>query len=198
MTELVPGVTLRGMTSSDHGAVLSLFDRALGRGYVSAADLSGNWGTFQTVGVVAEAGDGSLVAAMTGSVAMFPGALRPLLPVDQVRSVLALTPQLDRPGGALLRSGAVRPDLRRRGIGSAMTWLLLGHLAGAGGRHVATLAWVDYAGCHAANVLERNGFSKITRLPAYWYETSIVEEWECPTCGTPCECAADVYQRPLV
>lgn len=55
------------------------------------------------------------------------------------------------------------------------------------------LGWTDADGCHVEPTLTRLGFEVRGDIRGYWTADSIALGYGCPTCGSPCLCAARLF-----
>jgi len=102
-----------------------------------------------------------------------------------------------RPGRAgLIKSIAVAPASRGRGVATALIQRGLRELAEHGARAYYSLAWEsERGGCLLYGPLTAAGFRCALRLERFWYQDSLAHDYICPACGRPCVCAARVMVR---
>jgi ribosomal protein S18 acetylase RimI-like enzyme len=102
-----------------------------------------------------------------------------------------------RPGRTgLIKSIAVAPMSRGRGVATALIQRGLRGLAEHGARAYYSLAWEsERDGCLLYGPLTVAGFQSALRLERFWYQDSLAHGYVCPACGFPCVCAAQVMIR---
>ena len=181
---------------SDRDQTLALYDETLGQGYIGASQLRGDWQGADFDTLVVRGGKG-LVGAASFGVGGFDAILMAGVP-EAVRSQARnlLPPQARSARLGLLHALAVYPSSQGMGAGSVLCVLVRDRLVAAGVTLIATLAWTDTAGCHAAKSLSRAGFGRVGQIERAWFEESLRLNAPCPSCGIPCVCAADIYLWP--
>lgn len=100
----------------------------------------------------------------------------------------------------LIKSIAVAPEQRGRGVARALIARGLAGLAAHGAERSYSLAWESARdGCLLCGTLAAAGFARVTRLERFWYQDSVAQGYVCPACGHPCVCAAwvIVHAGPL-
>ena len=97
----------------------------------------------------------------------------------------------------LLKSIAVRPSARGRGIGSNLTQDALRFLKEHDCTCVAAVAWESGGDEISKGMLMASGFREIAHVPRYWYQDSIDRSYDCSVCGNPCTCSAAILIRDL-
>lgn len=98
----------------------------------------------------------------------------------------------------VLKSSAVVPSMRGRGIGLALVRERLLILVQKGCTVAYTFAWDSGERESSQGVLEAAGFEFVVEIPHYWQEPSGAESFECVKCGTPCTCTAIVMRKSLI
>ncbi len=93
------------------------------------------------------------------------------------------------------KSIAVTAKMKGRGIGTALLQRSLDWLEQKRATIVIALAWEAGGVCFAKGILESVGFQPIAHIENFWYQDSVEKGYQCPTCGNPCRCAANVYLR---
>jgi ribosomal protein S18 acetylase RimI-like enzyme len=97
----------------------------------------------------------------------------------------------------LLKTAAVVPAARGRGIGLNLVYERLKRLKSLGCSTVLALAWVSGNEHTSLGVLRAAGFKRLGELPEYWREPDGQETFDCIKCGRPCVCTAVVLRRSL-
>jgi ribosomal protein S18 acetylase RimI-like enzyme len=92
-----------------------------------------------------------------------------------------------------LRTGAVRPPYRRRGIGRALMEARLDQLRSVGCTAVVALAWVSGERDTSLGLLRAHGLEPVAEIPGYWRADPPDSGPPCPVCGRPCRCVAAVH-----
>ena len=96
----------------------------------------------------------------------------------------------------LIKSSAVAPASRGRGVATALIRRGMRDLAKHGARDYYSLAWEsERDGCLLYGPLAAAGFQSALRLERFWYQDSRTHGYNCPACGQPCVCAARVMVR---
>jgi len=185
-------LTIEPCLPADLEEVLSLYDAALGQGYVRPVEISGDRAGVVFDSLVARLA-GQLVGAASYAVAPLTDLILAGVPALARRQVRDLLPEPDATPSGLLHALAIEPAAQGRGLGSALCLAARECLASAGARLILALAWTDDTGCHAAGALSRAGFERAGQAERAWYEDSLERGLPCPSCGLPCTCAADIY-----
>ncbi|HEU5342740.1 MAG TPA: GNAT family N-acetyltransferase [Ktedonobacterales bacterium] len=96
----------------------------------------------------------------------------------------------------LIKSIAVAPSARGRGVATGLIGAGMRALAERGARRYYSLAWVNrQRGCQLCGVLAALGFHSALRIERFWYRDSLASGYRCPACDQPCECAVEVMVR---
>jgi len=98
-----------------------------------------------------------------------------------------------------LGSVGVLMKYRGHGGGTCLVRAIEQQLIQQKARYCVVTAWQDIHGdAQIAHLLERLGYERFAALDDFWTEESILEQYDCPTCGAPpCHCKALAYYRPL-
>jgi GNAT superfamily N-acetyltransferase len=187
-----PSLALEPCQPADLAAVLSLYDNALGRGYIRPAEVSGDRTGVVFNSLVAWLA-GQLVGAASYAVAPLAELISVGVPAAKRRQVRELLAEPDTTPAGLLHALAIEPARQGLGLGTALGLAARERLSSAGAQLILALAWTDAAGCHAAGAFSRAGFERAGRVERVWYEDSLERGLPCPSCGLPCTCAADIY-----
>lgn len=95
----------------------------------------------------------------------------------------------------LIKSLAVRPEYRHRGIGTKLTIESIVRLKEMSCDFFLAVSWVSNKPDSSQKMFEKLGFKNILSVPDYWTQDSIKEGYQCPNCGNPCHCTANFYFR---
>lgn len=197
-------MTTRFMEARDVPDALGLFDITLGDGYVSGEDLLGyaegfspDKGSFALV-VTQDDDPSSFLGVATVDVVQGVEGLVGFAPVDMQEVFRSLVSGATGDEGAvgrcaLLHSVAVSPHAQGKGVGSFLVREVMEVLSALGVGRVVSVGWTDDQGCHIEGVLTRNGFTSLGDVSGYWRQDSIVNGYDCPTCGNPCSCVARLF-----
>jgi ribosomal protein S18 acetylase RimI-like enzyme len=171
----------------------ALLNASLGDGYVDPAALA----------ELAAGGRGILVRAR-GKRGQIVGAAttRILTPAQAT----ALQGKVPAAAGTLLaghrigelKSSAVTPAARGRGIGTDMLRTSLAFLAAGGCRYAITASWVSADTARTSlGLLERAGFTTLATVPGYWADDQAGAGYTCHDCGGRCRCTAVIMVLDL-
>lgn len=198
-----PDGTIRRATPDEAERVVALLGDALGEFYV---DLG-------TVGE-AIAGDGTATCLvkidtsnrLLGAVTCYivtPDSLDRFLPEGQGDLVNRLRVCKFNKSIGLLRSIAVAPNDRRRGVATDLTGACITWCAEHGASTMLTFAWLPHTDSQQAvpqlsGVLQHTGFTRVETIDNYWTQDSQSKHYQCPVCGPTCTCAAAVYTKAIL
>jgi GNAT superfamily N-acetyltransferase len=198
-----PDGAVRRATPDEAGRVVALLGDALGESYVD-------------LGTVEEAitGDGTATCLveidssnrLLGAVTCYivtPDSLDRFLPEDQGDLVNSLRVCKFNTLIGLLRSLAVAPNYRRRGVATDLTEACITWCAEHGASTMMTFAWLPHTDPQQAmpqltGVLKHAGFTLVETIDNYWTQDSQSKRYQCPVCGPTCTCAAAVYARAIL
>jgi GNAT superfamily N-acetyltransferase len=197
-----PDGTVRRATPEEAGRVVALLGDALGESYVD-------------LGTVEEAitGDGTATCLvevdssnrLLGAVTCYivtPDSLDRFLPEGQGDLINSLRVFKFNTLIGLLRSIAVAPSDRRRGVATDLTEACIAWCADHGASTMLTFAWLAHTDRQAmpqlTGVLKHTGFTEVETIDDYWTLDSQSKRYQCPVCGHTCRCAAAVYTRAIL
>jgi N-acetylglutamate synthase-like GNAT family acetyltransferase len=175
-------------------AAATLLNDALGSGYVSTDELQALCESGDGVVLLATDGEGRLEGAATA------GVMSETEKADLERKLVeagVVRPNVTNTRMGLLKTAAVVPHSRGRGIGLQLVNERLARLKQLGCAAVMVLAWDSGSRHSSLGVLEAAGFQRVTELPKYWREPEGQETFDCAKCEGPCECTAVVMRRSL-
>lgn len=172
----------------------ALLNASLGDGYVGTAELAKLAADGQGILVRARTKRGQLIGAATAGILTPARAaeLQGRLPAPARNSLAG-----HRIGE--LKSSAVLPAVRGRGIGTGMLQTRLAFLTAAGCRYAVAASWVSEDTAHSSlGRLERAGFTALATMPGYWADGQAAGGYTCPDCAGRCRCTAVVMILDLV
>jgi ribosomal protein S18 acetylase RimI-like enzyme len=168
--------------------ICRLADEQLGRGYLSASDLS-------------REGLHTLVASQAGTVLGFVTCeilavkdLQQRFPelFDALPASFQAAKQLGKIGSLV-----VAKSLHRQGIGTQLMTAVL-QLLRKEVRHVFLLGWRSAQGTNIQQLALKLGFESQAVLSDYWKTASLTGDYACPVCGAPpCRCSAVIFCKIL-
>ena len=96
----------------------------------------------------------------------------------------------------VVASVAVRQDLQRSGIGTALVQKVVQYFDDQNITQAILLGWVAPDGVPIARIASAMGFAEKAVVPECWYDDSLSRGYLCPACGyPPCRCSAVLYAR---
>lgn len=95
----------------------------------------------------------------------------------------------------LIKSVAVRPEYRHRGIGTKLTIQSMIRLKKMSCDFFLAVSWISNRPDSSQGMFEKLGFENMLNIPNYWTQDSIEKGYSCPNCGNPCHCTASFYLR---
>lgn len=110
--------------------------------------------------------------------------------LDAVRKVV---PGFSLQTFGLFKSIAVSERYKGRGVGTILLRQALNWFEQQKATTIVSLAWESDGVCFAQGILESVGFERKLRLERFWYEDSTARGYQCPSCGNPCICTANIY-----
>jgi len=193
-----PDAKVRPAQLDEAQRVVSLLGEALGESYVALADVQ--------EAIAADSGSTCLVAVdlkgrLLGAATYYLVGKEEIcrfLPIGQEGVAERLRLFGFNHSVGLLRSVAVAPSCRGRGVATQLTEFGIRWCAQEGATAMLAFAWDPPTGSQLAGVLKHTGFTELTRLDSYWTRDSQAKRYECPACGPICTCAAAVYSRALL
>jgi len=181
------------MTEQDLTQALSVLGDALGRRYISKDELRTYAGGEEgRHALVAQQESGPIVGAATGLL-LDHDQFVDLLPEDMRLAAEDVLPNLDYQCLGILKSIAVTTGAEGRGIGTSLAQGIVQRLWDEGATYIVAIGWTDAAGCHIKGVLEGLGFKQVGLLENFWTNDSKSKDYDCPSCGQPCTCAAMLF-----
>jgi len=89
----------------------------------------------------------------------------------------------------IIKQVVVHPNFQNRGIGMQLVRVSIQKI----NQQKICIAWKRGEHIALGNILIKNGFKKIKAINKYWYDDSILKQYNCPECGNPCFCDAIIY-----
>ena len=187
------GITVRPLEKTDVADALALLNSSLGEDYINDTELIKHAVPGPKIARVAVTYSGEILAAVTGKL-MLPGIrMSEVVHSSHADSLSRMVPETAFSRVGILKSGAVSPEARGTGIGTAVTGATIEALFREGASCVIGMAWTDADGCHAEGMMHRLGFQKRGDIPNLWHQESIDEGYGCPSCGNPCHCTGRIF-----
>jgi GNAT superfamily N-acetyltransferase len=198
-----PDGEVRRARPDEAGRVVALLGDALGESYVDLGTVGEaiNGDGTSTCLVEVDSSD-RLLGAVTCYI-VTPDSLDRFLPEDQGDLVKGLRVLKFNTSIGLLRSIAVEPNYRRRGVATDLTEACIAWCAQQGASTMLTFAWLAHTDAQQASpqltgVLKHTGFTWVETIDNYWTQDSQSKHYQCPACGPTCTCAAAVYTRAIL
>lgn len=201
-----PGIVIApvGAEPERVAGALAVLRAALGQAYISDAAFmvyaAEQRARPYRAALAADVASGAVVGALTveivGARALRESFMDSEGQAQAYEAVSALQP--GRTG--LIKSIAVAPEYRGRGVAKALIQRGLRELAAHGAERCYSLAWESARdGCMLCGALTAAGFERVALLERFWYQDSLTRGYVCPACGHPCVCAAwvMVHAGPL-
>jgi GNAT superfamily N-acetyltransferase len=186
-------IETRDLLPTHLDGALSVLGNALGARYVTREELTEFVEHDDKLGFVALTKDGRVVGAATSHIHDDASSVLTLLPEDASDRVARLLPNLRFNRTGLLRSIAVSSKARGNGVGTNLVRASVEALWQRGATSILSIGWTDADGCHIQGPLESVGFTAHGDLPDFWKRDSVEKDYQCPTCGQPCECVARIF-----
>jgi GNAT superfamily N-acetyltransferase len=189
-------VTVESISDTDPALehAVSLLNGALGTGFASRRGLVDLVQADDAVVLLARGGQSEVLGVATALVmdGTSKAGLRSALSRAGIRSV-----DFTQSTVGLLKSSAVLPTARGRGVGSRLLEERLAWMTSRNCSIALALAWHSGSEQSSIGVLEAAGFARVAELREYWREEEGHETFECVRCGVPCVCTAILMSRTL-
>lgn len=190
-----PEVAIAPASFDDAGRVGALLGEALGDQYVTAGEVRRLIEDDESECLIATTSvDDSLVGVVTGSLIAGP-ELESALPVGQENLLHRVPAARHAERVGLIRSVAVHPSAEGRGTATLLVGGMMRVLKELNADILLCIGWKPADGCHIAGVLTVSGFAPVLEVDDFWLLDSQAAEYDCPSCGNPCRCAAVVFAR---
>lgn len=191
-----PDVMIREVRPHHASRVVALLGEALGERYIEIDDIMNSISDPDRVCFVAIVGS-EIAGAATASV-FSTDELPAQFPVDKREHVQALSMLRYHARIGHLEAVAVSPRFRGRGIATMLVDARLKWFATKTATGVMSFGWQSADGCHIRGVLESFDFREHGVVPDFWTESSKLNHYMCPACGSDCHCSAVIYARATV
>ncbi len=100
--------------------------------------------------------------------------------------------------GAVLKTMAVSAKYQNKGYGSQLLKHAIDSIKNQEIKNITGVAWKNPKGqTNVEHPLLKLGFKKEREIENFWYKDSVEKEFDCPICGNPCLCTAEIYQLHL-
>jgi N-acetylglutamate synthase-like GNAT family acetyltransferase len=172
----------------------ALFQDSLGKDFIRRDELKQLIQSPEAIIFAARNGENGLVGVCTATLLSKAEAL---LIEEKARSAGLKGVHLTESRIGLLKSTAVAPSSRNRGIGLKLLESRLQWLKRQGCTSVVTLSWDSGSNESSRGLLEAAEFEAVGVLPEYWREPDGEYTFECMKCGSPCTCSAVLMRRSL-
>lgn len=195
----IPKSTIQVAADADAASVCALLGDALGELYVDLDDVRATIDPDNpnATCLVAADAEGRLIGALTAAV-LPRGSIAEVLPIGQAGAVDEISSLRFHERLCVIRSIAVVPGWRGRGIGSQLVREGLDWCDERGATAAVSFGWKSSGGCHIAGVMATTGFESTLEIPNFWTDDSRRKGYSCPECGSVCECTAVVFRRPVM
>lgn len=195
----IPKASIQLAADADAPSVCALLGDALGELYVDLDDVRATIDPANpdATCLIAVDAEGRLIGALTATV-LPRGSIADILPVGQVATVQELPSLRFHERLCVIRSIAVLPGWRGRGIGSQLVREALDWCDERGATTALSFGWKSSGGCHIAGVMATTGFESTQEIPNFWTDDSRQKGYSCPECGSVCECTAVVFRRAVM
>jgi len=181
-------VVIASLKAEQINEICRLADEELGKGYLSASDLS--CAALHTL-VASQAG--KVIGFVTYETLAVSGLQQrsPEL-FEALPAAFQAAKQLGKIG-----SLAVTKSLQRQGIGALLISAAL-HGLEAEVHQVFLLGWRSAQGTNIQQLARKLGFESQAVLSDYWKTASLAGDYACPVCGAPpCHCSAVIFCKNL-
>jgi GNAT superfamily N-acetyltransferase len=185
---------IRRAEDSEAAAVCGLLGDALGDRYVQVEDVRRMIRDADSACFVALNGEDRLCGAVTARLTD-RDELREILPSDQRDLVDRLSFLRYHERVCLVRSIAVPPEYRQRGVGTELVKHVLAWAATQRVTGALAIGWKPPSGCAVAGVMNTCGFAEECEVEGFWTHESETNDSTCPSCGDFCRCSAVVFTR---
>lgn len=190
-------ITIRPAQLEDAYPIKALLEEGLGKGYMEIEDLNDfiDPQMKESLCLVATSQEkiiGALTLTKVGR-----ESLRSQLPKEM--NFMADNPSMleEHSEVGFIQNVVVSPAFQRQGIATRLIRESLEQASKLDLLRVISFGWESIHGCHIDGVFADLGFKRGSQISGFWYEESIREEYECPSCGNPCYCNAILYSLEL-
>jgi GNAT superfamily N-acetyltransferase len=193
-----PEARIQVAVDADAPSVCALLGDALGALYVDLEDIRSIMapGSHDATCLIAVDRTGQIVGALTAAI-FEEASLGDALPLGQAESLQPLPMLRYHERFCMIRSVAVLPRCKGRGIGTELVVQALGWAGERGATAAISFGWKSSQGCHIDGVMTTAGFRSVSEVANFWTEDSRSKKYACPECGSICECAAVVFKRTI-
>lgn len=172
---------------ADRDRALSIRSKRLGRAHADGAVLDAASDPGSDVHCLTAADGGRVVGFLTCRLIGPDRAARELRrphPPDRVN-----------PPVGLLDTGAVTRAAEGRGVGTRLLQASIGWLRDHDAGSLLSVSWIRDGNRDSSRLLAAAGFEPVGTEERYWYEERIERGDDCPDCGHPCQCTAEIRAR---
>ena len=182
-------------TPAEAAEAAALFNDSFGAGFTREKDLVELSGSDSGILVQARDTAGELMGAATARILdeMSTAGLE-----QRLRAAGVHRAGLEGQSVGELRSSAVVPHARGRGVGLDLVRKRLDYLKAQGCTYAVCASWApSRGGSSSQGILNAVGFEIVAVIPRYWAEEQKIEQYLCSVCGQDCECEAIIMKRTL-
>ncbi|OGH06124.1 MAG: hypothetical protein A2W22_04430 [Candidatus Levybacteria bacterium RBG_16_35_11] len=95
----------------------------------------------------------------------------------------------------IIKSIAVLPDFRHRGIGTSITMKSEQKLIQLGSNLLFAISWDSERPDSSKRMFEKLGYENVSTIKDYWTKDSTLKGYECPRCEKICHCQAIFFLK---
>lgn len=120
-----------------------------------------------------------------------PAEIQAMAPRPELPTPFSITPQT-----GMLKTMAVQNAHTKQGIGTKLVSHILDILVQDGIKEIYSIGWKKDGKVSIGNILLRHGFKQHRNVENYWFEDSILKNYDCALCGPPpCRCHAAIFVK---
>jgi ribosomal protein S18 acetylase RimI-like enzyme len=179
--------TIEKITLKSVSSVLVIAEKQLGIGYINSEDLLSK----ENIALLASI-DGEVVGFCTGKKITIQEIYEsfPQLKENQLEK------NNNNGNFGMVGSVATDPNYTGKGIASILVNSCINQLKVKGLDTILMTAWKSDKGVHISSIAKKYDFKPLLEIPNFWKEDSIINDYDCPSCGRPpCRCSAVIYLR---
>ncbi|MBR8535817.1 GNAT family N-acetyltransferase [Carboxylicivirga sediminis] len=97
----------------------------------------------------------------------------------------------------VLKSMVIEESYQRRGYGTELMKSALNKAKANQLDAIILVGWKSVKGTNIEHLMDDFGFEVICEIQDFWHAESIINQYQCPVCGNPCNCTAIIYSKEL-